>query len=113
MSSGHSGAKSGKDARKGASFLHRTDLTITGVLLAVCGALWYETTRWESISNQLSENIPPTFFPRIGVAGIMLMSLFLPFENYFKKKQGSDLDKERSDRVLIAPILGTATARTP
>ena len=88
-----------------ASFLHRTDLWITAILLAICAALWYETTRWETVIAQLSQNIPPTFFPRIILGCIMVMSLALPFENYFKKKRGADLDEERSNRVVSITLV--------
>lgn len=96
-------AKTGRrDAGKPASLLHRTDLGISIVLLLICAALYYETATWETVPESLSQNIPPTFFPRIVLFCIALMALLLPVEAYFKKKGGVNLDDDRSDRV--API---------
>jgi putative tricarboxylic transport membrane protein len=105
VTSGGDTTRERKGAGRPASFLHRTDLWITVILLAICGALWYETTRWDTVIQQLSQNVPPTFFPRIILGCIIVMSLALPFENYFKKKQGTDLDDERSNRVVSITVI--------
>jgi putative tricarboxylic transport membrane protein len=81
------------------SFLHPTDLWITGILLVICGLLFYETSTWETVAPVLSQNIPPTFFPRLVLGIIVFFTLILPFESYYAAKQGTDLDEDRSDKV--------------
>ncbi|MDX1485817.1 MAG: tripartite tricarboxylate transporter TctB family protein [Alphaproteobacteria bacterium] len=88
-----------KEGQRAPSFLHRTDLWITLVLLAICAGLWYETTTWETVPPALSQNIPPTFFPRVIIGCIVVLTLLLPFESYYAVKQGTDLDEDRSDRI--------------
>lgn len=88
-----------KGAGRPASFLHRTDLLITLILLGITGGLWYATTTWESVPDILSQNIPPTFFPRVILGCIIVMSLALPFESARAAKQGTDLDEDRRDRI--------------
>lgn len=92
----------GKDAAKTASFLHPTDLWITGVLLAICALLLYETATWDTAPSAFAQNIPPTFFPRLVLGLIIALTLLLPFESYYAIRQGTDLDEERS--VKIEPI---------
>jgi putative tricarboxylic transport membrane protein len=100
VTTGNAGSTGAKGARRSAPFVHRTDLWITIIILVACAALWFETTRWDTVAAQLSQNVPPTFFPRIILGCIMAMSLYLPFENHFKKKKGADLDEERSNKVV-------------
>lgn len=88
-----------KDAGGPVSFLHRTDLLITVILLGISGGLWYATTTWESVPDILSQNIPPTFFPRVILGCIIVMSLALPFESARAARRGTDLDEDRRDRI--------------
>lgn len=88
-----------KEAGGPASFLHRTDLGITAILLVIAGALWYATTTWESVPDILSQNIPPTFFPRVILGCIIVMSLLLPFESAYATKRGTDLEEDRRNRI--------------
>lgn len=92
-------SESEKDAGTPASFLHRTDLVIALVLFAICGLLLYETARWETVMPSLSQNIPPTFFPRLVLGAIIVFTLLLPCESYFAAKRGVDLDEGRADRI--------------
>ncbi|MCH8918699.1 MAG: tripartite tricarboxylate transporter TctB family protein [Proteobacteria bacterium] len=89
----------GKDGTWLPSFLHRTDLWITGILLAISAFLYYETSTWETVAPVLSQNIPPTFFPRLVLGIIALFTLLLPFESYYAAKRGTDLDEDRSSKV--------------
>ncbi len=89
----------GKDGTRLPSFLHRTDLWITGILLVICGSLFYETSTWETVAPVLSQNIPPTFFPRLVLGIIVFLTLILPFESHYAAQQGTDLDEDRSTKV--------------
>ena len=89
----------GKDGKQLPSFLHRTDLWITGVLLVISGLLFYETSTWETAPPAFVQNIPPTFFPRLVLGLIIFLTLMLPFESYYAAQQGTDLDEDRSTKV--------------
>jgi len=105
--------------------VHRVDLAVTAVIVALCAFLFWDTTTFEKVPPSLAQNVPPTLFPRLLLLLIAVMALFLPFEHVQKRAQGIDLDKERSDRVrpitlvtalallgivLVMPWLGTLPA---
>lgn len=105
-----------------ASRLHRVDLVITAIILAVCGFLYWETTSFREIPRGLAQNVPPELFPQLLLITIAIMALFLPFEHVQKRAQGIDLEDARRDHirpityisalvlfglVLITPWLGT------
>jgi NO-binding membrane sensor protein with MHYT domain len=51
---------------------------VAGVaLLLVCGTAFYATTTFREVPAMLSQNVPPTFFPRIVLAVLALLSLAL------------------------------------
>ena len=111
-------SESEKDAGTPASFLHRTDLWIALVLFAICGLLLYETSRWETVPPSLSQNIPPTFFPRLVLGAIIVFTLLLPCESYFAAKRGVNLDEDRADRIepitwITAVVLVAIVALMP
>jgi putative tricarboxylic transport membrane protein len=105
--------------------VHKVDLAVTAVIVAICAFLFWDTTNFEQVPPSLAQNVPPTLFPRLLLVLIVVMALFLPFEHVQKRAQGIDLDKERSDRVrpitlltalaligivLVMPRLGTLPA---
>jgi putative tricarboxylic transport membrane protein len=105
--------------------VHKVDLAVTAVIVALCAFLFWDTTTFEKVPASLAQNVPPTLFPRLLLLLIVGMALLLPFEHVQKKAQGIDLDKERSDRVrpitlvtalallgivLVMPWLGTFPA---
>lgn len=111
--------------RSASSLIHPTDLVITAVLLALCAFLYWDTTTFATVPPSLAQGVPPTLFPRLMIAAIALMALFLPFEHLAKRRQGIDLDGERRHPirgvtyltvaalfvvVLITPRLGTLPA---
>lgn len=105
--------------------LHKVDLVVAAVIVALCAFLFWDTTRFEEVPPSLAQNVPPTLFPRLLLILIVAMALFLPFEHVQKRAQGIDLDQERSTRVrpitaftalallgivLLMPWLGTLAA---
>jgi putative tricarboxylic transport membrane protein len=105
--------------------MHKVDLAVTTVIVALCVFLFWDTTTFEKVPPSLAQNVPPTLFPRLLLLLIVAMALFLPFEHVQKRAQGIDLDKERSNRVrpitlvtalvllaivLVMPWLGTLPA---
>ncbi len=90
----------GEGTEKGfSSLVHRTDLTLAAVILAVCGILYYLTTRFEKVPALMSQNIPPEWFPRILIWVIVLLTVIIPFEHLMHKKGKKHLDEDRSARI--------------
>ncbi len=81
------------------SLVNRTDLTLAVVILAVCGVLYYLTTRFEKVPELMSQNIPPEWFPRILIWVIVLLTVIIPFEHLMHKKGKKHLDEDRSARI--------------
>jgi putative tricarboxylic transport membrane protein len=79
--------------------VHMVDLAVTAVIVALCAFLFWDTTGFERVPASLAQNVQPTMFPRLLLAVIVLMALFLPFEHVQKKVHGIDLDSARSDWV--------------
>ena len=74
------GIESGrKHDESGSPLVHRIDLVVTLIILAICGALYYITTTFDEVSNMLAQNIPPEFFPRLVLMIIVGLTLALPF----------------------------------
>jgi putative tricarboxylic transport membrane protein len=92
------------DAGRGSasSLIHRTDLVLAVIILAICGGLYLATTTFAKVPASLAQNVQPTMFPRLLLAVIAFMALLLPFEHVQKKKQGIDLESGR--RSPIKPI---------
>ena len=90
----------GEDAEtRFSSLVHRTDLTLALVILAVCGVLYYLTTRFEKVPDLMSQNIPPEWFPRLLLWVIALLTFIIPFEHLLHKKGKKHLDEDRSARI--------------
>ena len=81
------------------SLVHGTDLTLAMVILAVCGVLYYLTTRFEKVPDLMSQNIPPEWFPRLLLWVIVLLTVIIPFEHLMHKKGKEHLDEDRSARI--------------
>jgi hypothetical protein len=92
------GEERGKHASP--SLVDGTDLILALIILAVCGILYFVTTRFEEASEQMSQNIPPEWFPQIILIFIMLLTLAIPFEHYFKGKKVAGKERE----VNVKPI---------
>lgn len=113
------GKKDGERVKNPApSVLHRTDLVLTVLILVVCGGLYYVTTGFEEVSQLLSQNIGPEWFPRLLIWTIVLLSLVLPFEHLMRKQQAASIDKDRSSRIkpisfFTALLLASVVASIP
>lgn len=95
-------------ARRGQDgLIHRTDLFVTLIVLAICAFCYYVTSTFDEVSALLAQNIPPEFFPRGVLIIIMILALGLPFEHVLHRRRGEDIDSERSERVKRLPYLTT------
>lgn len=79
--------------------IHRTDLWVTVIILAFCGAAYYVTTTFDAVPELLAQNIPPEWFPRLLIWTIVVLTLALPFEHRFLERRGEGLDEDRGDRI--------------
>lgn len=98
--------------------MHRVDLAVMAVILALCAFLYWDTTRFQQIPQGLAQNVPPTLFPRLLLILIAAMALLLPFEYVQKRAQGIDLNESRTDRIrgitwLTAAALFVVVALMP
>ncbi len=93
-------ARQGRDG-----LVHRTDLIVALIVLAICAFFYIATTTFEEVSNMLAQNIPPEFFPRGVLIIIMILALVLPFEHILLRRQGKNIDSDRSERVKKMPYL--------
>ncbi len=108
--------------RPAPSLIHKTDFLLAGIILAVCVFLWYATTTFEEVPPLLAQGITPSFFPRLVLASIVVLTLLLPFEHIAQARKGQSLDEDRARRIkrityltalllfgilIIMPSLGT------
>lgn len=87
--------------------VHRVDLGLTLVILAICGVVYYFTTTFEDVSALLADNVPPQWFPRLMIWSIIVLSLLLPFEHLFLEGGKKKLDE---DRAAAIPRMAIYTA---
>ena len=87
-------------SQKSAGLINFKDLMVAIIIFAIIGVFFYESTQFDEVSNLLGEKIKPGTFPQILIISIALMTFYFPFENYFLKKQGKDLDKDRKTPIL-------------
>ena len=112
------------DAGQGPAFplFHYQDLKVALLILAICAFMFWRTTLFDGVPASLAQNVQPQTFPQLLLIMISGMALLLPFEHLQKRKQGIDLDSDRSIPpkpivfvtgiamlilVGIMPILGT------
>jgi len=78
---------------------NRTDLAVSLVLLAACGALYYVTSTFEEVAPLFAQDVPPERFPRMLLWIIGGLALVLPFEKALRGNRGAVLDKARSEPI--------------
>lgn len=101
----HHGTGVGRFGRAGADtppLVHRVDLAVSAIILAVCALLFYVTATFDEVSPLLAQNIPPQFFPRLLLILIAGLALILPFEHLLLARRGRNIDAGRRSR--IAPM---------
>jgi len=95
-----SGAGEERDKQSSHSLVDGTDFILAVIILAVCGFLYFISTRFEKASEQMSQNIPPEWFPQLLLVFIMALTLVIPFEHLFKGKKLLTKDRQ----VKVKPI---------
>lgn len=111
-----------KEKSKRSLSIDMGDLFISAILLVGCLYLYFETTKFDEVSDVLGQNILPEQFPRILLYIIGILALILPFENNFQPDRWLKIGLGKSNRisfntwitilfilavVLLSPYLGT------
>jgi putative tricarboxylic transport membrane protein len=63
------------------------DVNIAISLLVFCAIAFYITTSFRSVPAMLSQNVPPTFFPRLVIATIATLSVMLAASNLMQQPE--------------------------
>ena len=96
------GQQEGGTPDSGASssgWINKTDLVVAVLLLALCVIAWYHSGLWNKPMAAFTSVVPPTWFPRLILGCIIVMALFLPFEQRLKGEEGAVLDEERKEPI--------------
>ena len=64
---------------------HDTYVGVT--LLALCAAIYWLTTGFTEVPAMLSQNVPPTFFPRLVLTFVAILSVVLIFNGLSKSPE--------------------------
>lgn len=91
--------------REWGKLVHRIDLVVALVIIAICAVLYYVTMTFEKASSLMAQNIPPEFFPQLVITIIVILTLGVPFEHLLHTRRGDNIDSDRSERVRRMPIL--------
>jgi hypothetical protein len=108
----HPGPSTEKGESSSFSLIDGTDAILALIILAICGFLYFLTTRFEKASEQMSQNIPPEWFPQLLLVFIMVLTLAIPFEHLFMGKKALAKDRQAkvkpisiASAVLLAGII--------
>lgn len=101
----------GPDSRNGRRGWLHPDVFVGSALLLFCGLVYWNTTTFREVPAMLSQNVPPTFFPRLVLTVIAAMSLVLVVS-------GARLEAVRRERVprrvlVTAAVLITTVVLIP
>ncbi|MFL2546114.1 MAG: tripartite tricarboxylate transporter TctB family protein [Candidatus Rariloculaceae bacterium] len=84
--------------------MKHSDLFVGVVLLAFCAIIFWLTTSFTEVPAMLSQNVPPTFFPRLVVGIIAVLSVTLIF-NGLRKTENSRERVEPAVFVTAAIVI--------
>ncbi|HSG64478.1 MAG TPA: tripartite tricarboxylate transporter TctB family protein [Gammaproteobacteria bacterium] len=81
--------------------MRHQDSLIGVCLIAFCAFVFWLTTGFDEVPPMLSQNVPPTFFPRLVLAIIALLSVLLTLQG---------LKKDRDVNTMIEPAVYVTAA---
>ena len=87
------------------------DVAVGVVLLLFCAFAFYLTTTFREVPTILSQNVPPTFFPRVVLAALAILSLALVAFSWNERKESKDRLEPRV--YVTAGIFTIAVALVP
>ena len=88
--------------------MRHQDSLIGLCLIAFCAFVFWLTTGFDEVPPMLSQNVPPTFFPRLVLAIIALLSLALIVQGL--KKTAEAKEKIKPAVFVTAAIIAVAGA---
>ena len=88
--------------------MRHQDCLIGGCLIAFCAFVLWLTTGFDEVPAMLSQNVPPTFFPRLVLAIIALLSAILAVQGLAKERQQHE--RVASAVFVTAGIIAVAGA---
>ena len=95
--------------------------TVAGlILLGFCGVAWWLTTGFDKVPPMLSQNVPPTFFPRLVIFTAALLGAGLALDEIRRFVRGATgpatgrdeanaIDDARPVRIALPPPVFWAT----
>jgi putative tricarboxylic transport membrane protein len=83
------------------------DVAVGAVLLALCALGYWLTTHFDEVPAMLSQNVPPTFFPRLILTFIAVLSAVLIVSGLGR---GADHKEALRPIVLVTAVLIVVTA---
>ena len=89
---------------------HR-DLALGIAILAICSVLWYMTTQFRLAPPTLSQNVPASFFPRLLISAVVILSLILIGTGWRKAQPPAGVPPRRvllTGGVCLALLFGIA-----
>jgi putative tricarboxylic transport membrane protein len=78
--------------------MRHQDTLIGVVLLALCAIVYWLTTGFTEVPAMLSQNVPPTFFPRLVLGVVAALSIVLIFNGL---RRSPDVTARISPAVLV------------
>lgn len=90
---------------------HRTDVLTGTVLVGMCALGFYATTFFREVPASLSQNVPPTFFPRLVLAVMAILSVSLVVLG--SRRPGTQFEKPPRSVLVTAVLLSTAVVLLP
>jgi len=67
--------------------MRHQDTNVGVVLLALCAVIYWLTTGFTEVPAMLSQNVPPTFFPRLVLSFVAILSVVLIFNGLGKRPE--------------------------
>jgi putative tricarboxylic transport membrane protein len=98
-----------EDGGTPSSTIHRGEILVTAVILAVCGFLYWQTTIFAAPPSMLGDYMLPQDFPRLLIWGIALLSLLLPLEESLLAKS-DETPTDGDEEGPLQPIAYVTTA---
>ena len=80
-------------------------------LLVLCGVVFFLTTTFREVPAMLSQNVPPTFFPRLVVGAIAFLSIVLV--GLGLRPETREREKIKPEALVTAVIFIIAIALVP
>jgi len=100
--------ENGRERAPASSFIDRADLGVAFVILVGCGLLYWTTAGFEEVSGLFAQDVPPEFFPRLVIGVVAVLTLALPFEQFFVRKSGKYRGRDGTQNIRPSTYITAA-----